>query len=80
MTAADVLEKGGGEGIRIFSVDGSHTAEATFADISTAAGSLVPGGIVVIGATNMNTPPAPPAPLFDCFAPRRELSRKAAPP
>lgn len=50
MTAADLLARSNGEGIRIFSVDGSHTAEATFADINTAAGSLAPGGVVVIGA------------------------------
>jgi cephalosporin hydroxylase len=50
MTAEDVLARAGSGGVRIFSVDGSHTAEATLADVTTAAGALAPGGVIVIGA------------------------------
>ena len=48
VTAHDVLRETHGARIRFFSVDGSHTEEATHADMMTAAGSLVPGGIIAV--------------------------------
>lgn len=38
----------GGRGIRLFSVDGSHTAEATHSDLRLAARCLAPGGAIVL--------------------------------
>jgi hypothetical protein len=56
MTSDHVRARAAGGGVRIFSVDGSHTAEATLADVATAAGALAPGGVVVIGrATRART-------------------------
>ena len=40
LTAAQVIAESGGARPRIFSIDGSHTAEHTEADIRTAAGSI----------------------------------------
>jgi hypothetical protein len=45
LTGRAVTELAGGE-VRLFSVDGGHTEETVIADMRTAEGSLVPGGIV----------------------------------
>jgi hypothetical protein len=38
----------GGQPVRLFSIDGCHTAEATAADLTTASANLHPGGAVVV--------------------------------
>ena len=48
LSPRDVTEAIGGQGIRLFSVDGSHTARATQHDLGLAEGALVPEGGVVI--------------------------------
>lgn len=45
--SAQILQKLGGRA-RIFSIDGSHTAEATYKDLQTATRSLSVGGIIMI--------------------------------
>jgi Methyltransferase domain len=46
MTAAEVLADVGP--VRLFSVDGGHTADITASDLALAEGSLCPGGIVIL--------------------------------
>ena len=48
LTAAQVVAESGGKRPRIFSIDGSHTAEHTEADMKTAAASICTGGIVMV--------------------------------
>lgn len=45
LTSDDVLDRVGP--VRIFSVDGGHTAPIVLHDMTTAAGSITPGGIVI---------------------------------
>jgi hypothetical protein len=47
ISSGDVLARAGG-GIRLFSIDGGHTAELTEHDLRTASGTIVPGGVVVV--------------------------------
>ena len=46
MTAAEVRADAGA--VRLFSVDGGHTADITASDLALAEGSLCPGGIVIL--------------------------------
>jgi Methyltransferase domain len=46
MTAAEVRADAGP--VRLFSVDGGHTADITASDLALAEGSLCPGGIVIL--------------------------------
>ena len=43
----DAVRKMAGGGVRLFSVDGGHTAEIVAHDMDTAADSIAPGGIVI---------------------------------
>jgi hypothetical protein len=45
VTPDEVLQSGP---VRIFSVDGSHTEEATFADLNLAAATIAPGGAIFL--------------------------------
>ena len=48
LDAAAVRKLLGGSCARLFSIDGSHTAEATLGDMRMAAGSLCEGGILLV--------------------------------
>lgn len=48
VTSGQLLEKLGGEKIRLFSVDGCHTVGHTESDLHLASQSLVPGGVVIL--------------------------------
>lgn len=45
LTSADVIERVGP--VRLFSIDGGHTAQIVEHDMTVAAGSLTPGGIII---------------------------------
>jgi hypothetical protein len=47
LTGERVKELVGGP-IRLFSIDGGHTADLTFADLRTATAALAPGGVIVL--------------------------------
>ena len=47
LTEAGVLQECGGK-VRMFSIDGSHTSEATYHDMLLAANTILPGGLIIL--------------------------------
>ena len=47
LDGSKIIELAGGE-IRLFSIDGSHTKEMTYHDLTTASHALTPGGIIIL--------------------------------
>ncbi|MBX9700946.1 MAG: class I SAM-dependent methyltransferase [Acetobacteraceae bacterium] len=48
LTPAEVLERAGPQGVRLFSVDGSHTLRHASSDLRLAEACLAPGGVILL--------------------------------
>ena len=48
LNSADIVAAGHGNMVRIFSIDGSHTADHSYSDLMLAAGALARGGVIVL--------------------------------
>jgi hypothetical protein len=48
LDSANIIAAGRGNMVRIFSIDGSHTADHSYSDLMLAAGTLATGGVIVL--------------------------------